>query len=512
MNAAALQTGWFANKQALAASLAMAAAAALACIALFDGSKMVLVLIVAVAGAGIGLWGSGNPRLTCLWLLILAAPLSSAVNFVVVPHMGGAGSYTIDLADPFMLMLLAFQWRDRQQGLGPNFRFPAIGWWWVGMMALGVLSAAIGPMRHTPLHEVLRMGKMLLLFVVLVNELVRVRKLLHLTAAIGCVLLLQSSIAVLQFLLNRDVGLQVLGEATAQTIAYASKATYMSANVFRVSGLLGHPNFLSGTLAMLLPVMAAVLLSGASRLQKLIAGSALLVGCVALVLTLSRSGWLAFALAGMILLGVSFVHPRLRSRYVGPRLALVGAGVLAAIIFAPAIIKRFTMSDPGALQFRYEWMQVAWAMVKADPLLGLGLNTFVFNLPGATQYGGPTGLTERFGPIWPVVHDIYLLVWAEQGTLGFLLFVAFHLSLIRTAIRNLKTYIDETPYIINIGCLAGLAAVMFDGIGSFYIRSPPGGRLFFMLAAMIYAVRYWNIANGPARIAPKPGARPVSAT
>jgi O-antigen ligase len=277
----------------------------------------------------------------------------------------------------------------------------------------------------------------------------------------------------------------------------------MSANVFRVSGLLGHPNFLSGTLAMLLPIIAAVLLSGASRMQKLVAASAFLLGCVALLLTLSRSGWLAFALACLILLGMSFVHPRLRKRYVGPRLALLGIGILAALVFAPSIIKRFTMSDPGALQFRYEWMTVAWNMVKGDPLLGLGLNTFVFNLPGNTPYGGPTGLNERFGPIWPVVHNIYLLVWSEQGTLGFLLFLGFHVALIRTAVRNLRSYVDETPYIINIGCLAGLAAIMFDGIGSFYIRSPPGGRLFFMLAALIYAVHYWNMANRLDRVAMK---------
>jgi O-antigen ligase len=485
-----------------------AALAALACLLAFLGSQVVVLLLVAILASGIAFWISGNLRLACLWCLILAAPLSFSVHFVVIPHMGGAGSYTIDLADPFLVLLLLFIVRDRMAGYRDKLRLPAAGWWWAGMTVLGVVSALIGPMRQTPLHEVLRMAKLLLLVLVLVNEIVRRRQFAHVVNALALAILLQALVAIIQFTLNHPVGLQILGEADEKTLELVSKATFIGGGeAFRVSGLLGHPNFLSATMAMLLPVFASTLISPISWRDKLLPAASLAFGSIALLLTLSRSGWVGFAMAMVVLLGLSIIHPRLRSRYVGARLFIVGSAGAAALAFAPQIMRRLTMSDPGALNFRYEWMGVAWHMIKEHPVFGVGLNTFVFRLPGNSRYGGPSGLTERFGDVWPVVHDIYLLTWAEQGTLGFILFVGLLLTVLWTGVRNMRNYVDPSLFTLNLGCFAGFIAILWDGIGSFYIRNPASGRLFWILVAIIIAIDYWNRTNSRLRAESVSGGR-----
>jgi O-antigen ligase len=475
--------------------------AALVCLLLFLGSEVLVLLAVAVIGSAIAFWISGNLRLACLWCLVLAAPLSFAVHFVVIPHMGGAGSYTIDLVDPFLAILILFILRDWVRGNRPQLRLPAPAWWWGAMILLGFVSAGLGPMRQTPLHEVLRMAKLLVLFLVLVNEVVRRQQFVHVLSALGLSLLVQALTAIAQFVLNHPLGLQILGEASAETLELVSRATYVggAGGAFRVSGLLGHPNFLSATMAMLLPLFAAALICDLPWRVKMLSAATLVLGSIALVLTLSRSGWIGFSLAMITLLGLSIFHPKLRTRYVGARLVIVGSGAFAGLLFAPQIIKRLTLSDPGALSFRYEWMGVAWHMIGQHPIFGIGLNTFVFRLPGNTRFGGPAGLNERFGEVWPVVHNIYLLTWAEQGTLGFICFVGLHLSVLWVAIRSMRRYVDETLFTLNLGCFGGFLAIMFDGVGSFYIRNPASGRLFWILIGLIFAIDYWNHANAPLR-------------
>jgi O-antigen ligase len=223
----------------------------------------------------------------------------------------------------------------------------------------------------------------------------------------------------------------------------------------------------------------------------------LLTAMVALLLTLSRSGWLAFTLALPIIMILLLLHPASRRDALPISVATIGVGLLGALVAAPEIIRRFTQSDPGATDFRWEWMGVAWGMVKDHWLLGVGLNSFVLNLPGRTLYGGHVGLIERFGANWPVVHNIYLLTWAEQGTLGFACFIALLLTLLWTGWRNARDCTDPWLHALSIGALAGICANLVDGLGSFYLRQTPGSRVFWMAAAIIVAVRYWQRANAP---------------
>ena len=452
----------------------------------------------------IGIWLSGNPRLIMLWALIFTAPLSLAVKFVVIPHMGGASAFQFDVSDAFLLALLAFQARDRLRGYLPETRVPATLWWWMLLILAGTQSLIVGPWRMLAAQQLFEMAKEGLLFFVIVNELVRVKGIVQMVTALACLVILLALVAFGEFIHHGPLGLEFLGEATKEDAELTNLATYLNRNagIYRTGSLLGHPNLLSAFLAMTLPIIVGALLSSIDLPRRLLFGVAIAMGGVALLLTLSRTGWLSMGLAMILMLMLASLHPKVRGRHVRLRLTMITALGLGVVGALPMIIKRFTQSDPGALNFRYEWMTVAIDFVQRSPIFGVGLNTFVYHLPGNTKYGDVTGLNEHFGQLWPIVHNIYLIIWSEQGTIGLVFFVGMYLSLLWAGMRSLRNPLDERLFMIGAGCLAGICATMLDGLSSFFLRNSQCARSFWIVAGLLVAVCYWNRVNGPARRAP----------
>jgi O-antigen ligase len=492
----------FARRAAIAPLLAGGAAAAIAIGAAGDmaGLRTPALALTAAAALGAGLAACGNPRLACLWGVGLAAPIGIAKRFHPMPHMGGAGAYAIEAVDLFLAALLLFQLRDAWRDRRAAMRLPPEAWGAVGLLLLGLLDALAGPYRQLALAETVQTAKSLLLLLLLTHELTRVRRFLHLFAALCCGLAAQSVIGIVQFLKKGDIGLQFLGEATMTTLDYANRATYMDGGAtFRIGGLLGHPNILGGFIAMLAPLLLAMLMTRLRMRHRIAIASVLTLALIALLLTLSRSGWLAFALAVPLTIGLMLRDRAARRRVLTLTAAMLVPGLIAAMAAAPAILRRFTQSDPGAVDFRWEWMGIAWSMVRDHPVLGVGFNSFVQHLPGRTDHGGAEGLTRSFGANWPVVHDIYLLIWAEQGSIGLACFLLMVAMLLRTGWRNARSCADPALRALNAGAVAGLCANLLDGFGSFFLRQMPGARLFWIMAAIIVATRIWQARNAPAR-------------
>ena len=482
----------------LAILLAILAAAGV--IALFGEDFKMVVLVIGTLLFTVSLVVSGNPRLYCLWGLILTAPMDIDISFLPIPHMGGAAAYTVDLVDFFIAPLVFFLLRDFVTGNRRRLRLSGFTLFWGGMIVLGLVSVVLGPYRHVPLQEVVRMLKLLLLFLVFVNEVVRVKQFKHVFAALMIGVAIQCVVGLFQYTFDTTLGAQVLGEATQEDVEYTSRATYGNDGefVYRIGALFGHSNLLSIYLAMMLPIAIAMIFTSMNPLLKALVGGLTLVGIAVLILTLSRSGWLSFAIAFMALLGLSFVHPRARRRFLLARAGLTVLTLLVVLALSGPILQRIYESDPGALQFRFEWMELAWRMVKAEPFLGVGLNTFIFEMAPYSDYGSLGAIVAKFGPeqYLPVVHNIYLLVWSEQGTLGLIFLLGLKGYLFLLAWRNTKHFYNESLYTINIGCLAGLLALSADGMVSFFIRQDAPGRVFAIVAGLVVAIHYWRRENG----------------
>jgi O-antigen ligase len=133
-------------------------------------------------------------------------------------------------------------------------------------------------------------------------------------------------------------------------------------------------------------------------------------------------------------------------------------------------------------------------MIQAKPILGFGLNSFSYQLEGYAPYSVDR-MIQLFGPVWPVVHNSYFLVWAEQGTFALILFLGLHFHLLWLAWRNTRFGLSEKVTMLNVGLFGAVVAIMVDGLGSFYIRVPGPARIFWIVAGLIVASHYWNVRN-----------------
>lgn len=449
----------------------------------------------------LALYSSNNPRLFFLMGMVFTAPLGLSINFRGHPHMGGAFAFSITLMDFFMAPLIAFIVHDLIKRRRTELRFSSVSAWWACLIVLGAFSMVIGPFRQQAAFEVVRMLHLWLIFLVIVNECVRQRHFHYVLVAMIANIVVNLSVATLEYLLRRDLGLQPLGEASPESMMGADFGVYgKMGEVFRPGGLAGHTNLLSAYLAMTMPILIAMLFTDYSRWMKGLLAVVLPWAAVVLALTLSRSGWAAFAVALFLLMMALFWLAEVRSKYKVLKFSMLVAMIGGGIAGSGLILRRLMRSDSGALDFRMEWIGIAWEMVQDRPVWGFGLNSFVYHLEDYAPYS-PQRMFELFGDMLPAVHNTYMLVWSEQGTVGLLVFLGMHAAVLGYAVRNLAFRgLSQTVYMVNIGAACGVVAVMIDGLASFYLRVPAPARTFFIVMGLIVAAYYWNVRNRELRV------------
>ncbi len=125
----------------------------------------------------------------------------------------------------------------------------------------------------------------------------------------------------------------------------------------------------------------------------------------------SRSAWLALAV-GLVWLGI---RRKISWRLVG---AIVAFGIIFNTAFYPFTIGRVLMNnrlEMKSIDDRAISAKTSLAIIKAHPLLGVGLGNFT---------GSAAILeTDRDPRFVEPVHNVYLLIMAELGLVGALLFI-----------------------------------------------------------------------------------------
>lgn len=472
----------------LFAALAVAFAATIGVIALASDKKAALAIL---GGFGflLACIASGNPRLLCLWGLMLTLPLdlSKKIGPMLLGKDGGENSFRIDLCDVFMYCLAVLLLWDIFIGVRRGFRIPKLIIPWVLLIAIGFAWLLAGPSRLSAAHELFRMFKVMLLFLILVNELERPRRILHCAAALSLGALAESIIALLEYRAKGVLGLQILGETTADTVRHLKLTSLLDEQAFRASALMQHPNLLGIYLAILVPLALALLLLRTNRIYKLIFLFTVLAGIPGMVVTLSRSAWLSFSLACLLILVFLILHHGIRRRALYLTCALTVLGSITLGVFSGQILKRLFESKNDATIGREVFKEDARRMIDAAPLLGHGLNTYVIQLPRFTRVS-----MKSYGTWLPPVHHIFYLWWAETGVIGMMLFISLWAWVIYEALQNLRIR-DQLLFTLNAACLAAMIALIPDSFLSFTLRVNSMLRVFWVLAAIIVAIRYLRL-------------------
>lgn len=438
--------------------------------ALYLPTKYAGALVFALAAAGIAL-AVKDARRVILGALIVVTPLSvgKAVFEVTTPASLTQG-ISLDLTDFLALaviVLLASRSKenlDSARAILPAL-LPAAAW--VALSALSLLDANESTLA---LIQLLIMVKLFLLFVVVASYLAQTGDLAPVLVGLAVIVALEALLGVYQRISGQSLGLLQLGEAS--TVA---QQPMNLTSTYRVQGTLGHPNSYAMYLMAAIPLLFALLFCVAPRSMKLLAGGAVLLGAVGVLLSLSRSGWACLALALTVVMALAVWRKRLH-----PGTALLLASGMALAVFGLNLLMdnliglRLTSGDQGSAASRVTLAQTALQVVGNRPWLGVGLNNYRHILP----HYGATGST--------VVHNVYLLIAAETGVLGLAAFLLLLAVVLKHAWRLASRPADDAQWIVGAGACATLAGLVVWGITDYALLGAGlVTKQFWLLAALV---------------------------
>ena len=220
--------------------------------------------------------------------------------------------------------------------------------------------------------------------------------------------------------------------------AYQAASThgrFVSGGYSRIRGTFLHPNPYAIYLTFIIAMGVALLphLKGKTRVSLLV----LLCGCgVALVLTYTRTGWIATILA-LVVVGI------LQSKRL---LGILFLGGLIALVAVPSIVGRFSdlshsQTTSGAAGNSLIWRLDYWTqmlpLIKRDPATGIGLKMVQYNT------------LEQKAP-----HNDFVRAIVETGVLGLVAYLCLLVVIVRTARDALR----RAPPGLERGIAVGFAA------------------------------------------------------
>lgn len=255
-------------------------------------------------------------------------------------------------------------------------------------------------------------------------------------------------VAIWQFLTQSSVGglLWWLGERSFNlSTPGIAKTTINGAEILRPYATFPHPNVLGGFLAVMLPVILAVMIYRRDALTAklyLYLNLTLMPGLLALVFTFSRTAWLVSVFGfGLVFLA----NPKiiLKTERRKKTLLSVFYVILLLSVLTPFILPHSVAS----FKERASFISTAVEMIRFQPVFGYGLNNFIVHF---YEFVLPTAGIYIFQPL----HNIYLLIFLETGLWGFIV------ALILISKLYLRSF--KSDYLIFIGVIQLLLLGLFD--------------------------------------------------
>jgi hypothetical protein len=296
---------------------------------------------------------------------------------------------------------------------------PAVQIYWLlvlfmliaGLSILWSLSAQLAYYRWFVLVEAMAMLSMLLVFNF---KLAKIAIVWVATAAI------QSVFAIWQFFAQYVMANKWLGLAEhLPNVGGSIILQTQSERWLRAYGGLPHPNMLAGFLVIAILFLLYLAFIAQKRNQRVFVLTSLLVITPALFFTFSRSAWIALILSLGLL---AFWLYRHKHYLWGNTFFKV---VLLLILIA--IILSFNLREPvmtrimggqdlevASIKLRFAFTKQAWQLIQDRPILGQGIGNYTL------------GVFQKINASWPgyyyqPVHNIYLLILAELGIFGLLI-------------------------------------------------------------------------------------------
>lgn len=243
----------------------------------------------------------------------------------------------------------------------------------------------------------------------------------------------------------------------------------------RITSFLEHYNGLAGYLNLVLPFCLAFATGGTDPVLRILSRWCLAFAALALLLTQSRGGLLAFAAILLVYAYFSARDRKARMRRVA--LVLIVCLVMAAV--AGFFFQRLGEIDDFTAVSRLAIWGGAFTVFAQSPLFGTGFG----NLRGLM--GGLLNLPDGWTGD---AHNLYLELLAETGLIGFAVFGILMFFALCSALRQLRKMESHFNKMIALAILAALCGVLVHGTVDYLFHTTPQvTALFFLVLGLLTA-------------------------
>lgn len=233
-------------------------------------------------------------------------------------------------------------------------------------------------------------------------------------------------------------------------------------NTGRSFSTLGNPVTLGAYLALMLPIALGLMLEAKEPAEKVPFAIATFAIALCLVVTLSRSAWLAAAigLAVVGIIGVRRGGANIRTMVLTGTAVLVLALLALVLLGPPTLVSKFTevVSGGGSVYTRLLMWQISLKLIAERPVFGFGPDALglVFSRyePLALAKMAPLEIQDN-------VHNAFLQLAATSGVPALLVFLALIALLLTKAIKRINT--GQVSF-MEIGLLGGIVAFLIASI------------------------------------------------
>ncbi len=391
-------------------------------------------------------------------------------------------NFLVFAADAAVVCTLAF-WSislllsHRRPSLGPRSL-------WIPLAALTLIGAASVGASTDPLlsaYHALRLLILFWFFVFIVNE---IRSVDWLVIPVAIQVSVQSVVAMAQFIAQRSVDLQALGEWQLDP-SWAGVGIVVANGVrlLRAYGLTDHPNILGGCLAFGLVFLLGAYLHESWRPA---ITAAFAIGTPALLVTFSRAAWLAFLVGCAVLLAAEVARRRWDALKSLISLTAICSVLLLSILlsyskfFGVRLDLGNSFGQPTeeqqAIGERGTLFRAALPLLFQHPLLGVGL--------GAS----PIALLDRYPTLdapYAPPHLTILDAAIELGIPGAIAYLVLLGSPFFIYMRHRRYFLSDRFATVSLAVLLSVAVV---GLFDYYTWLLTAGRLWQWLAWGIWGL------------------------
>ncbi len=344
-----------------------------------------------------------------LWIiLILSIPFEFNIHLTYREYVGTFNGILLTITDIslfFLFMIWLYQLatdKINKIQFHPQVTIPVLLFYMTNFFSL-----TNSPDMNLSFFSIVQNLKTVILYFVIANK-VRDKAMLHMILKFLMIcLIVEGLFCILQFITktNFTIAFQVVKSLGDET--------------FRIAGTTGSPNVTASYLASMISVPLLFLLVYKNQESKLLSLLATGIGLIAFILTQTRGAWLSFIVGIFLFFLINIRKYKHMWKVILISLLTIG---LTVLLFHNIIIERFAKGTQ-TVYYRWHLIQSAFEMVRKYPIFGIGPNIYALVMKDYI----PFFLTQER---W-IVHNHYLLVWAELGTVGLIAFLILIFSVFR---------------------------------------------------------------------------------